>query len=123
LDICKYDATIQVKFVKNLGDAYGYCFGDRENLEIEIALYLDGVPIDRETKLKTIAHEFVHARQYLKGHLDEEASPLCLKWKGKLHRVEDPGDDSYEPPWEAEPKELEDILYNECYLKYLKKNN
>jgi hypothetical protein len=91
-------------------DAFGLCWGDDREIEIWIASSQFGVPISRENKLRTIAHELVHARQYLrrelKGYCDKTNS---TRWKGMQYRYKD---DESDTPWELEAHKYELIVYD-----------
>lgn len=54
--------------------------------------------------LRTLAHEFVHLKQFAKGELNDGNT----KWKGELICEETP---YYDLPWEVEAASLEAILY------------
>ena len=62
---------------------------------------------DNEEKLRTLAHEMVHVKQYCKKELNEEMS----KWKG--HNVNSDNIDYDDQPWEIEAHTLGDKLYEE----------
>jgi hypothetical protein len=56
-------------------------------------------------KLKTLAHELVHVRQYVRNELNDEMNT----WKGrKIDSDSIPYDDQ---PWEVEANELGNLLY------------
>ena len=56
-------------------------------------------------KLKTLAHELVHVRQYVRNELNDEMNT----WKGrKIDSDSIPYDDQ---PWEVEANELGELLY------------
>lgn len=58
-----------------------------------------------EEKLKTLAHELVHVRQYVRNELNDEMNT----WKGRKINSDDiPYDDQ---PWEIEANELGNKLY------------
>lgn len=60
--------------------------------------------------LSTLAHEFVHVKQWRTGELLYRWRPVCVKWKGKTYFENiTPYDDL---PWEIEAHNLETILYN-----------
>ena len=99
----KYDITITL--YDNLIDeegAYGECWHENKNsfcIRIEKKL-------DSESLIKTIAHEFVHLKQFARGEL-KFLSKYDV-WNGKIYYH----DTSYEmAPWEREASEFEDILY------------
>lgn len=60
---------------------------------------------DEKEKLKTLAHELVHVRQYVRNELNDEMNT----WKGRKINSDDiPYDDQ---PWEIEANELGNKLY------------
>ena len=62
---------------------------------------------DNEEKLRTLAHEMVHIKQYCKKELNEEMT----KWKGQS--VDSDNMDYDDQPWEIEAHTLGDKLYEE----------
>lgn len=60
-----------------------------------------------EEKLKTLAHEMVHVKQYIRGELNEEMSV----WRG--HRVDSDEIPYAEQPWEVEAESVAHKLYDE----------
>lgn len=95
-------------------NAFGLCAGDSREISIQVATRQFGEPISYEDKLKTTAHELVHARQYLRReltqHPDEWDLPVS-RWKGrKIHY----GKGKYgeeDTPWEKEARRLEEKLF------------
>jgi len=85
-------------------DLYGACWGDKRSIEITLArkdLTLDQM-------MHNLAHELIHAKQYLKGEL----SPYKHMWKGK-----DYSECSYLTlPWEQEAYANEEKLYKFYWL-------
>ena len=85
-------------------DLYGACWGDKKSIEITLArkdLTLDQM-------MHNLAHELIHAKQYLKGEL----SPYKHMWKGK-----DYSKCSYLTlPWEQEAYANEEKLYKFYWL-------
>ena len=80
-------------------DAIGYCSGDIEEVHIGINQDLRG-----NDWVEVLAHEMIHARQYLNGEL-EDAGPLQMYWHGnKFVLVKELFDhDAYRrTPWERE---------------------
>ena len=85
-------------------DLYGACWGDKRSIEITLArkdLTLDQM-------MHNLAHELIHAKQYLKGEL----SSYKHMWKGK-----DYSECSYLTlPWEQEAYANEEKLYKFYWL-------
>lgn len=66
--------SITVKFSKNLGGNYlGTCLGDKRDVEILISKNQSFL-----SQMRTLSHEFIHAKQFLRGELD----PSGRVWKG-----------------------------------------
>lgn len=69
-----FDSTteIEVEFSNKLdGDAGGYCSGDLEQIDIEIATHVQGEALSVETIQRNIAHEMIHAQQIITGRLED----------------------------------------------------
>ena len=98
-------------------EAFGVCWGDRSECEIQIGSTTFGEKISREDKLKTIAHELTHARQYLTGQLKCDTSCTTENkmwksiWEGKVYRYRPQNE--VNKPWETEAVELESEIYEE----------
>lgn len=108
---------IVVKFV-NDSDLLGFCVGDTSSVEITIC---KTCPITKRKlgfceMMMTLAHEMVHAKQFLRGELISEGQ---WSWKGKAannYRYEN-------MPWEREAYRLEKSLYLNCLPIFLPFNN
>jgi len=99
--------VVSVKFNKHL-DAFGYTSVEKRNTKgaareflIELHPYISGKEI-----LKTLAHEFVHVKQYVYGELNEEQT----QWQGQS--FDSDAVDYYELPWEIEAYGREAGLWN-----------
>ena len=57
--------------------AGGFCWGDKNTIEIELARTSDGHRFSREEMLINLTHELIHAKQFIAGEL----SPTTAKWK------------------------------------------
>jgi len=95
------------------GDAAGYCscIDDDEgsfNIEIELARDKDNMAIFR-----ALAHEMIHAKQYIKGELslgafiEDNGLGFGGLWKGKIWKPAKKQDGYYDSPWEKEAYEKE----------------
>ena len=98
--------VVSIKFNKHL-DAFGYTSVEKRNSKgkareflIELHPYITGKEI-----LKTLAHEFVHVKQYVYEELNEEQT----QWQGKP--FDSDAVDYYELPWEIEAFGLEVGLF------------
>lgn len=63
--------------------------------------------LNEETKLKTLAHEMVHIKQYIRGELNEQMSI----WKGR--KVDSDKISYADQPWEIEAESTAIKLYDE----------
>jgi len=95
-------------------NAFGLCTGDDREVSIQIATRQYDSPISYEDKLKTVAHELVHARQYLRreltAHPDEWELPVS-RWKGRTIRYGKGVYAENDTPWEKEARRLEEKLF------------
>ena len=100
---------INVRFT-NKCDAYGLCEVDREYAEITIErkCHITGEKMTFMEQMGTLAHEMVHARQFLRGQLSAEGA---WKWKGRNAE-----NFKYEnQPWEKEAYKQEKVLFQCCF--------
>lgn len=98
--------VVTIKFNKHL-DAFGYTSVEKRNSKgkareflIELHPYISGVEI-----LKTLAHEFVHVKQYVEEKLNEEQT----EWNGQA--IDSDAVDYYSLPWEVQAFGLEVGLF------------
>ena len=99
--------VVSIKFNKHL-DAFGYTGVEKRNSKgkareflIELHPYITGKEI-----LKTLAHEFVHVKQYVYEELNEEQT----QWQGQS--FDSDAVDYFELPWEIEAYGREAGLWN-----------
>ena len=109
----KEQIHIDVTFKKTLdGNVFGYCSGDNNSAEIEIAKTSGGVPLLQDEIMLSLAHEIIHAKQFIRGEL----SPVHSTWKGKSHE-----DTVYaNRPWEKQAFLFEDLIFNTFWKNYHK---
>ena len=105
------------------GDAGGYCHGDDEQVEIELATHVQDYKIPFERLMINLAHEMVHAKQLINGELADrgvvgvtntpEKIELSMKqiWKGKEY-VDCP---YWDQPWEKEAYSMEKEVFRACF--------
>jgi len=102
----KRNVFVDIRVANVLEDCcYGLCLGDKKGAEIELARIdpLTGKPLTLSKMMLTLAHELVHAKQFLKGEL----SPQMKNWKTV------PTDLPYSrQPWEREAYKKEDFLHH-----------
>lgn len=81
-----------------------FCCGDKEEVQIELARECEGIKFSLDEMVKHLAHELVHAKQFIKGELH----PSLRHWNNK-----DYSKVSYcKTPWEREAYLLEKKLVN-----------
>jgi hypothetical protein len=105
-----YSKGIFVKFYTKLDHgAQGLCWGDhKSHAEISIARTSNGDAFTLEEMMQTLAHEMVHAKQYLR----RELCGYSMAWKGRK-----PRNYKYEnAPWEKEAYRLEEELFNKHWV-------
>lgn len=104
--------------------AGGYCHGDDNDVQIEIARYDAEGKIPTAVLMQNLAHEFIHAKQIAEGRLvnhgfifrknknSENDIGLSYKWlwEGKAY-IDVPYSDH---PWEHEAYAMEEEVYNAC---------
>jgi|APSaa5957512535_1039671.scaffolds.fasta_scaffold99375_3 hypothetical protein len=94
--------------------AFGYCSGDDSSVDIELAKVSDGFKLSIDDMMLNLAHELIHAKQFIKGELN----PNLNIWRH--------ADYSNVPysirPWEKQAYMFEDIIYN-LFWKNGKINN
>lgn len=114
LELDKYEGDISIELMKKCdGDAGGYCYGDHEDIEIEIATHVQGEALDFDVIKQNIAHEMIHAQQMASGRLIDHGLQVvndCLvkvsRWDGEYHQ-----NTKYEDqPWEIDAYAREAIV-------------
>jgi len=105
------------------GDAGGYCHGDEEQVEIELATHVQDYEIPYERLMINLAHEMVHAKQLISGELCDkgvvgvtntpEKIELSMKqvWKGEEY-IDCP---YWDQPWEKEAYSMEKNVFKACF--------
>lgn len=107
------------------GDAGGYCYGDQEEITIEIATNVQGEKLTEESILRNIAHEMIHAEQIISGRLqdlglqilnagDSQVLAKVAIWQGETHTNTQYDDQ----PWEKEAYAREEQVMKEA-LQYV----
>ena len=125
LGLTDLPTLVEVDFRKNCAaDAGGYCHGDDNDIQIEIARNDSEGKIPTHIIMQNLAHEFIHAKQIAEGRLvnhgfifrknktSEEDLGLSYKWEweGKDY-IDIPYADH---PWEHEAYGQEEEVYNNC---------
>lgn len=114
LGIHKMDATILIAFKFDYCKTFG-ALATCEYLETgKVCIEIDA-NLHNHIYLEILAHEMVHAKQYLKGELSETRKGLQL-WKGEKVAANLP---YVKQPWELEAMRKQAVL-NYQYLEFIK---
>ena len=100
--------TFSIKSLKSL-------YGQLEQLDDkrrEFSVVLDK-NVDTKDLIRTVIHEMVHIKQYIRKEMDSEIVGSRMRWKSKTYPYDIKYDDM---PWEKEANRLETKYCNE-YLK------
>jgi len=100
-------ATINIKEVSSCRSSYaGTCIDiDEHTIQINIATHVNGIRQTKKNMMIILAHELVHAKQFLTGVLWEDY------WHGEDFR-----NTAYrERPWEKEAYALQDKIFNKFW--------
>ena len=115
------DCLFDLQFVKKCsGGAGGYCNGDDEHVEVELARQDGEGRIPKKDLMINIAHELVHAQQMASGRLVNKGfvfrddNPGALTTKQIFDGKEYVGVNYKDQPWEIEAYNLESVVYEEC---------
>jgi len=117
------DAFVDVNLVPELpGNAGGYCDGDVDEINVDIARKDACGTISKKDLLINIAHEMVHAQQISSRMLENGGIVLVEDPSGnkKMTTKQIWGGKEYigtpyaDQPWEIEAYELENKVYEEC---------
>ena len=100
--------TFSIKSLKSL-------YGQLEQLDDkrrEFSIVLDK-NMNTENIIRTVIHEMIHVKQYIRKEMDSEIVGSRMRWKSKTYPYDIKYDDM---PWEKEANRLETKYGNE-YLK------
>ena len=105
-----------------MGGAGGYCNGDEEEVQVEIARSDAMGRIPMKDLMINIAHELVHAKQMASGRLvnngfvlkTNDAGEQCMTSKQTFEGVEYIGVAYNDHPWEHEAYGTEEEIYLAC---------
>jgi hypothetical protein len=99
------DISIELNVINRCdGDAYALCWGDKNEVFIELARCSRGHRFTLDEMMLNLAHELVHAKQFITGQL----SPVRMNWKTK---------DYTKTPYSRQPWELEAYRKEEKLFK------
>ncbi len=103
--------VLELSFVREDMEEDGLCEYEYDNITprsflIELSKKLKG-----DEFIKTIAHELVHVKQYVRGELKERYKPTShLLWCNEI--VECTEKNYFDAPWEVEAREMEEKLFD-----------
>ena len=104
--------TLNLTFsIKTLKSLYGQ-LQQLDDKRREFSVVLDK-NVDTEDLIRTVIHEMVHIKQYIRKEMDSEIVGSRMRWKSKTYPYDIKYDDM---PWEKEANRLETKYGNE-YLK------
>lgn len=107
LKINRFQRVLTVKFQRVLPyGCIGECWYDDDDLTLTIATQ----PTTFLQQMITLAHEMVHARQYLRNELGYTKNG---GWAWKKRSAD--GYQYENQPWEKEAYKLEKVLFAECF--------
>ena len=68
----KRTVLVDIQFQTELeeGKIAGYCMGDKHEIQIDIARTENGVPYTTREICLNLAHELVHAKQFIRGEIN-----------------------------------------------------
>jgi hypothetical protein len=90
-------------------DNYALCCGNKNIVEIELARTSGDTKFTHDEMMLNLAHEIVHAKQFIKGELH----PTLQKWKKfKKDYAKTP---YFKTPWEKEAYLMEDKIFNKYW--------
>ena len=104
--------TLELNFsLKKLKTLYGQ-LEQLDDKRREFSVVLDK-NVDTKDLIRTVIHEMVHIKQYIRKEMDSEIVGSRMRWKSKTYPYDIKYDDM---PWEKEANRLETKYGNE-YLK------
>ena len=89
-------------------ECYGFCSGNKNHIDIELARGSGDETFDLDYIMLNLAHELIHAKQFLLGQL----SPTNFQWKTKDYN----GVPYSRTPWEREAYRKEDWVYETFWV-------
>jgi hypothetical protein len=114
LKLNRFNGIINIRVPKKKGyiDGVvgGYCSSDRFDHEDGgryWSIDIDLANVTRTEMIQNLAHEMVHAKQYLKKELNMENR----KWKGRVYKSKENDPWDMKLPWEKEAYKVEKVLY------------
>ena len=106
--------TLELNFsLRKLKTLYGQ-LEQLDDKRREFSIVLDK-NMNTENIIRTVIHEMIHVKQYIRKEMDSEVIGQHMRWKSKMY----PSDIKYDDmPWEKEAYRLESKLYKELRNEY-----
>ena len=100
----EHDVNVLINIKKRLKSGnVGQCIGDCSEITIELArFYEDGIALTKDELAANLAHELVHAKQYI----FDEINAVDYTWKSNDYSE----CDYWDQPWEVEAYHREKVL-------------
>ena len=103
------EVAVSIRKVFDDEGVVGYCWPLQTHRPREFEMQVESTST-LDDFIKTVIHEFVHVKQYVKGELvDGIRGCASVKWNGKDH-TRTPYSNH---PWELQAYNLQESLYNE----------
>lgn len=104
----KRDVFIDINLKRDLKNYLGLCDGTRSQVEIDLARSYDGRRESINALALTLAHEIVHAKQFIRGEINDtnyiyKKGSVTLDCEGVRYSQQ---------PWEVEAYELQQDLFD-----------
>lgn len=104
---CNATVDVNVEILRNVDDNLaGYCWGDSEHVEIELARVSNDYTYTRQELLLNLTHELVHAKQLINKQFEFKLQEDLIK-NTPYNKL----------PWEQEAYGLENSLYEEYFKR------
>lgn len=113
LNLHKLGLVLEIELKQMYKFEYGFCINaDCENRSTREFIIELNKTLDMSTLIQTMAHEFVHVKQFARGELIENNNGM-MEWKGrKCHRKKYDEYPWEKEAWDTELKLTEGILWN-----------
>lgn len=114
----EFDIAIGRTVDKLDGDSEGWCFARqlKKNKRWEVSIFLQRKKHFKDMII-ILAHELIHAKQFIKDGLDVNSS----EFKGKKFSAKNGQSNYWHSPWEKDAYAKQGVLA-EYYFNYIKKN-
>lgn len=110
LKIDRLNRDLEIRFATECdGQALGFCWGDPDEVTIEISRKHFNRKLSFLEMMKSLTHEMVHARQIFRKQLINNGVHRFWNGQSACHYTYE------DSPWEKEAYELEEKLFNEWF--------